>query len=500
MSDVKFSCPSCCQTGALDVPTLALFGWSWATLRFIGFAVFLFEITMHINAAAPGSLDLGFDPGTAVGTNYNGVVHAVLADPAGGVVIGGEFTLVDGASRDNIARLVSNGSVDAGFRARVTHLAGFARVGVLALEGAQILVGGTFDSVNGYARQGIARLNADGTLDTTFNPSLGDFPDVRVILVQPDGKLIVGGFAVSSSSGTSYRYDLVRLLPDGKLDLTFDVGFGAVGGFIYTGALQPDGKVLVGGFGFFPSSNSPANLARFNSNGALDTRYSPALGTLGIVNSIAVQADGRAVIAGDFDNVNGITRYGYARVNTDGTLDATFELHDSATNGFSAGGRLQCVVIQSDQKILIGGTFIPSSGGIEERIARFLPNGTPDPSFVSLLADTSVETLALQRDSKILVGGQFHDLAGIQRKSIARLQGDTAEPDRPIVSLQLTQDGATQLTSTTQPGLRYAIDGSADLLSWSEVTNFVASSRLTQIADPAAHTLDRRFYRARLLP
>ena len=454
--------------------------------------------SLSSRAATPGTLDLAFNPGSAVGTNYGGGVRAVLAQPDGRVVVGGQFSGVNGASHDHIVRLSPNGTVDETFQARVTAQGGYAAVDALVLAGTQILIGGTFDSVNGYARRGLARLNPDGTLDLAFNPNLGYIPQARLILVQPDGNIIVGGFAISASAGGAYRFDLVRLFPDGTLDLSFDIGLQGLGGFIYTGALQPDGKVLVGGF--FPGDRCPTNIARFNANGSLDTAYWPRFDTVGIIYGLAVQADGKAVIAGDFDNVNGITRYGYARLHADGSLDTTFELRDAGTNCFSAGGRLTSVVIQPDQKILLGGMFMPWSGRFVDRAARFLTDGAPDPEFVSVIADTSVETLGMQSDGKILVGGWFSHFGGSPRKCIARLHGDAGTPSRVELALQRPRDGLARLTFATQPGRRYAVECSSDLQAWSEWTNFFAGSWLTQTADPASGASNRRFYRARLLP
>ena len=119
---------------------------------------------------------------------------------------------------------------------------------------------------------------------------------------------------------------------------------------------------------------------------------------------------------------------------------------------------------------------------------------------MSLPADTSVEALSLQNDGKILVGGRFLNYNGVQRRSVARLHGDPGVPELPVLALERLGKGVARLTFSTQPGRRYSIESAVDLRVWGEITNFFASSWLTQTAVPAAPTTAQCFYRARLLP
>jgi len=159
----------------------------------------------------------------------------------------------------------------------------------------KVLVAGMFTSVNGTARNRIARLHADGTLDTSFDPGSGADNAIYTLALQSDGKVVIGG-GFTSYNGTG-RSAIARLNMNGTLDTTFNTGSGATGGVVYTLAIQGDGKVIIGGY--FTVYNGVARnyIARLNTNGLLDTGFNPGSGaTGGGVVSLAVQSDGKIVI------------------------------------------------------------------------------------------------------------------------------------------------------------------------------------------------------------
>lgn len=108
----------------------------------------------------------------------------------------------------------------------------------------KILIAGQFSSYNGTQREGIARLNADGSLDETFNPGIGANGTVSTISIQADGKIIIGGFFTSYNGFARNR--IARLNPDGSLDHTFNPGLGADGS-IYVSTIKTGGKIFIGG-------------------------------------------------------------------------------------------------------------------------------------------------------------------------------------------------------------------------------------------------------------
>ena len=196
----------------------------------------------------------------ANGSGFNGNVRAVLVQPDGKVLVGGTFTTYNGVNcADNLVRLNANGSLDTGFNG--TN-AGFDRgVAALALQpDGRVLAGGMFATYNGLdCPDGLARLNADGSLDTRFNGNLAGFAFpiyptrsmVQALVLQPDGKVLVGG-SFTTYNGTTCPESMVRLNANGSLDTGFN---GAGVGFNWTVvisevtalALEPDGQVLVGG-------------------------------------------------------------------------------------------------------------------------------------------------------------------------------------------------------------------------------------------------------------
>jgi uncharacterized delta-60 repeat protein len=158
---------------------------------------------------ADGSLDLSFDPGTGA----NQTVFAVGVQSGGQVLVGGDFTKMNDVPCSHVARLNSNGSVDTNFTASVATGISPAVSFIAVLPDDKFIIGGNFTSVNGYSRNGIARLNADGTLDTTFQPGSGANGPVKTGAVQADGQVLVGG-AFTTFNGIP-RKNTARLLANG---------------------------------------------------------------------------------------------------------------------------------------------------------------------------------------------------------------------------------------------------------------------------------------------
>jgi uncharacterized delta-60 repeat protein len=132
-----------------------------------------------------------------------------------------------------------------------------------------------------------------------------------------------------------------------------------------------------------------------------------------MVKAIAIQSDGKILIGGSFNSVGGKTRNNIARLNADGTLDETFV-------DCGADGLIQAIAIQSDGKILIGGSFLNVGGESKAYIARLTSTGALDTSFSPALND-SVRTIAIQSDGQILIGGDFDYVNATFQAYIARL-------------------------------------------------------------------------------
>ena len=250
-------------------------------------------------------------------------------------------------------------------------------------EDGQVVAGGRFTT----PRQRIARFNADGTTDTDFNAvSSGIRQDVQSVAVHSDGTIAVGG-DFTTTYGLTSQY-LARLNADGTDDTDFNTQVGlALDQPVQAVAVQSDGKVLVAGDFTTPTFG----LARFNSDGSPDTAFNSNVAITGTrVNAVAVQDDGAIVVAGNISGPSG----NVARFNTDGTSDTSFN------STVSVPFVVSDLVIQDDGQIVVGGNDL----------ARIGSDGSSDAAFnaaVSGVFASGVSSLALQGDGRILVGGYF---------------------------------------------------------------------------------------------
>jgi uncharacterized delta-60 repeat protein/gliding motility-associated-like protein len=373
-------------------------------------ALCLILFTRLLAFSQPGSIDATFNPGTGA----NATVWAVALQPDGKVLIGGDFTSYNGTLRNRIARLNADGSLDATFNPGTGP--GTSVYSLAVQPDGKILIGGNFAFYNSIARNRIARLNSDGSLDATFNPGAGASNDILSIVLQPDGKILIGGY-FSTYNGSTRTY-IARLNSDGSVDATF-VPANPVS-TIHSIALQPDGKILVGGGTSDPDGFSTNIIARLNSNGSLDATFSTVTGSsfgfsFGLVNVIALQPDGKILAGGSFSTINSTARNGIARLNSNGTLEATF-------NPGTGTQDLNSIALQGDGKMVIGGAFTTYNGTTRNRIALVNADGSLDASFApGTGTDNAINTLVLQPDNKVLIGGYFTNYNGTARNRIARV-------------------------------------------------------------------------------
>ncbi len=160
--------------------------------------------------------------------------------------------------------------------------------------------------------------------------------------------MVGGQFSGATSIGGQARNRIARLERDGRVDQTLDLGaLGGGGGNVIVGAIQPDGKILVGGTFTTMLGATRNGIARLNTDGTLDTAFDP--NATGSVSAIAVQPDGKILIGGDFTMVQGVARNRIARLNPDGSLDTAF---DPNANCF-----VDAIAVQPDGKILARRAF-----------------------------------------------------------------------------------------------------------------------------------------------
>lgn len=344
-----------------------------------GFASYDGTARNHIARLNPdGSLDTSFDPGSGT----DDLIYDVALQPDGKVLIGGDFTSFDGAGRNSIARLNTDGSLDSSFDPG-TGVDLIVYKTALQPDG-KVLVAGVFTTVDGTSRSGIARLNADGSLDTGFDPGTGTDVLVSDVVVQPDDKIVIGG-SFTTFDGVA-RDRVARLNADGSVDTTFDPGSGADNPVLAL-TLQPDDKILIGGAFEFYDGVARSRIARLNADGSLDTGFDPGLGTNGDVHSIVLQQDDKVLIGGNYTSFDGVGRNGLARLDTDGSLDTNFNPGVGANN-------VRGLELQGDGKLLVCGYFTSYDGIQRDRVARVYNSAGPttaSPQFTSTPATSGAE-------------------------------------------------------------------------------------------------------------
>lgn len=339
------------------------------------------------------------DPSFGVGTGAEDpiVVTNVEQQPNGTLLVGGWFELFDGVPRAGLVKLSSSGEIDLSFNAGITGSP--ARVDlVLRMPDGRIIVGGQFDAVVGEPRNGLARLMPTGGLDVGLAPETsgwvwaadvtstndlfigGNLFDLNlgfsemsvvdemgatvaqpamgmgdVIRTQPDDHVLVG------SRDAPF---VLRLMPDGSTDATFTSGFGAGTQDIHDMVLQPDGRVLVCGDFQTVDGTSRSMIARLNADGSLDTAFDPGTGFNGDAEVLLLLADGDVLVAGDFTTYNGVAlEGGLVRLGPGGVLLASYP----------ASG-IQDMVMQPSGKLVVVGFQLSYEGLGYPGILRLMPD------------------------------------------------------------------------------------------------------------------------------
>ena len=358
-----------------------------------------------------GSLDTSFN----FGYGANNFINDIAIQDDGKVIIGGAFTSYNNISSNNIVRLNIDGSLDTGFNyTGVTVSVG----NIVIQDDGKIIISGYFYDSNYFYSNYLTRLNTDGSLDTTFNIGTGVTDAIDDIVIQDDGKIIIAGF-FSSYNGISARR-IARLNPDGSLDTTFNIGTGA-SGRIFTIGIQDDGKIIIGGYFSDFNGTSTNDLARLNPDGSIDTSFNVGSFSVGpgpnnAIKEISIQYDGKVIIAGFFTGYNGVSINDLARLNTDGSLDTSFNT-GSGVNG------IREITLQDDGKAIIGGDFTSYNGSPINRIARLNTDGSIDTIFnVGTGANSSVISIGIQDDGKVVVIGNFTSYNNIRKNRIIRLE------------------------------------------------------------------------------
>jgi uncharacterized delta-60 repeat protein len=294
-----------------------------------------------------------------------------------------------------------------------------------------VIIGGDFTQVGAVTRNHLARLRADGTLDSAFSSVIND--SVNTIALQPDGRLVVGGDFTSVDG--SLRFRLARLTSAGVLDTTL---VAAIDGSVNSIVVDPDDRILAGGSFLNVNITRCPGLVRLLPTGALDTSFNTGQGPNAAVHAVAVQpVDASILIGGDFTTYDDIDRHHVARLLPDGMLDSRFDI---------------------------------GSG-----------------------ADATIRAVTLSPDNTVVIGGDFLTVNGLPRRGIARLHAE-APASLDIYRLTRIA-GQWTVEFHSLPGVRYALLASTNLVNWTQVSSDIATGDICILSDPGPADLMRCFYR-----
>jgi uncharacterized delta-60 repeat protein len=354
-----------------------------------------------------GSADLSFNQGSGI----NQMVNSVLVQSNGRILVGGEFHTVNGVPSHTLVRLDSNGNIDS-----VNYFPGYGVILTIKEQvDNKVLISGSFDEYNDtLVNNNVIRVTAYGAIDQTFlHPGYGTDAYITDTEIQSNGKIVLGGVFTSSNGNTHNR--IARLESDGTTDYGFSTGTGA-NTAIFTVALDNSDRILIGGAFYSFNGTSINRLARLNTDGSLDNSFNIGSGADGVVRCCEVLSNGKILVGGEFLNFNGVNVNGIVLLNSDGSIDNTF------MTGAGANGYVTCMIIQNNGKIILGGEFTVFNGTNCGRIVRLNSDGTIDNSFIAGSGfNNSVTSFAIQNDGKLVVGGNFTAYNNHGRNRVARL-------------------------------------------------------------------------------
>ncbi|WP_201983242.1 T9SS type A sorting domain-containing protein [Hymenobacter rubidus] len=375
-----------------------------------------------------------------------GIVNDLALQPDGKIVLGGDFSEINGVAVRNLARLQANGLVDPSFSATTDGV-----VNTLALQtDGQVVVGGSFDFLSGVALPGLGRVLPTGALDAAFVPALAantanESSEVRRLLVRSTGEVIISGTLIIQRGSTPAYLTLTQLQAlTGQEDTGFQsTALNSIS--ISHMLLQPSGKlVLAGNISSGPASNAP--MWRLLPNGALDTSFPMPNLIADVGLTLAQDGAGRLYLSSQGRDAPGAAIFfrSLTRYLADGQPDPTFQavLPGSAPTAVA-------IAVQPNGRVLLGGQLSSSSSSFNpnpEGTLRLLPTGAADPSYNPASGPVgtpgysgNVNRLLIQPNGAILAAGYFSQVGtqsinGLVRLLDANVLSVRAQPATPATA------------------------------------------------------------------
>jgi uncharacterized delta-60 repeat protein len=452
-----------------------------------------------------GTLDQTF----AIGSGANALVYTTVEQPDGKLLVGGSFSTFNGQSRSSLVRLLQNGAIDTSFNLPVDYV-NFIRSVTLQPDGKVIAAGYlNLNSIFIFHYYSIGRFEANGSRDTSFKVSVNpNFPILTVEVVS-NGKVLIGG-AFDRFNLFITRNRIALLQHNGSLDLTFNTSTGA-NEVVFSSLIQPDGKILLVGSFLVFNDVIVNRIVRLQPDGTIDTSFNTGTGANEGIVAVALSANGKIVVCGNFTQFNGVSRVRIARLHPDGELDTSFN------PGSSSNYEINNVVIQPDEKVVVAGNFNIFAGVGRSRIARLNSNGTLDLTFnpgigPSGSSNPFIRSIYLLSNGKLIVSGGFNQFNSIPRRLIARLNSDgsldgsfnarllddfaTFASVRAIQSdekILITGNISFTNSATQHSIVRLNVNGDLDTTFYPFIPNFGSTSHLLIQADGSIFALGNFF-------
>ncbi|WP_162343190.1 malectin domain-containing carbohydrate-binding protein [Cyclobacterium salsum] len=358
-----------------------------------------------------GSRDLSYNPTP----EFNQEVHTLSLQPDGKTLAAGKFTGYNGKVVNGLARVHSDGTLDETFEAGtgLDHSFYNPQLSILMQHDNRILLIGNFIAYNDIPAGGIVRLLPDGRQDTSFQPGTGfkagsDLP----ALLQKDGKIVVAGTLFNGEPFPG----LIRLNPDGSKDISFEIGSG-FDRSVSCLAAAPGNKILAAGNSTSFNGNPVNLLIRLNPDGSRDNSFNVNMELDIRPENLLVQGDGKILVAGSDGPTGNESRL--IRLHADGSLDTGFKAGIPST--FDMGTML----LQPDGKILLSlGKYFPPS-----ILARLMPDGSVDPTLkLDYSFNGEIQTMTVDSKGNLLAGGSFTSFEGINAYRIAQIPDIVNQP------------------------------------------------------------------------